>query len=596
MANKFGETSLDKDGYVVYRRKSTMAYREQDRYRQETRIMGYFKDLDFSEENELAMIETVSETLRVMAENERKKELALLESITGRKVSIEDEMDFVKNFNDLTTGARQYSEAVQKLQALLSENKDKSKKKKGSTLGSLFFSKFQKIFGDSVRRYIYGYITRRRERGIGEKELEEMTSRIYNEIFPSCLEKTMEELLTTDNMANDNEEYRRICEEIYTIFKSNELLRQMFIDTMRTAFDMNSIKKIITSHKSTLQKGEFSRKKGIGIKGGAWARKALEVKTRTNKKINVGDKFDDFLNALMNASMPQQVIIGNEGTIIHESRKFASDIKKMDGAEVFSMEIGVDREGLQELLQEYEDISSSSEDISGALNRFNELEEKLQKLTNTFVIYRSNVLQKINNIGKRGSFKAGSYNLSNLETIMLNNPNSGLNSFGRMNIHKFMRVVCNTIDGAILDNNRITVDFWLQSYVFESIASMLYNDWEQIGGEIRGETGANSIHIMTLNGTDIPISVFLFAASKAFYYLIEEGDLYKMTQTTITGRPKMLYPTPKSYEIGKDANGNPAPLVNEGWEKQREDALRKIKVEIRFYNNFKDFILKNLST
>ena len=66
MANKFGEMSLDNDGYVVYKRRSTMAYREADRYRQETRIMGYFKDLDFTDENEMAMIDTVSEAVNII--------------------------------------------------------------------------------------------------------------------------------------------------------------------------------------------------------------------------------------------------------------------------------------------------------------------------------------------------------------------------------------------------------------------------------------------------------------------------------------------------------------------------------------------------
>lgn len=595
MANKFGEMSLDNDGYVVYRRKSTMAYREADRYRQETRIMGYFKDLDFSEENEIAMIETVSQTLMTMAQNERAKELALLESITGKQVSIKDEMDFVKNFNDLTEGARQYSEAVQRLQEVLASNKD-NRKVKGPTPGSLFFSTFQRNFGTSVNHYIYGYITRRKERGIGQEDLEQMTNWIYDKIFPSCLEKTMEELLVGNGATDsENREFNEVYEKIFVIFKSNELLRQMFVDTMRTAFNMESIKKIITSHKGALQKGEFSRKKGVGIKGGAWARRALEVKTRTNKKISVGDKFDEFLEALTTASLPQQVIIGNNGTIVHENNKFTGDMKKMDGMEIFSMEVGINREELEGILQEFENISNNtSGQTYDALTKFNELNERLQRLTNTFVVYRSNILQKINNIGK-GSFNAGAYNLSDLEIIMQNNINSGLNSFGRMNIHKFMRVVCNTVDGAILDNNKFTVDFWLQSFVFESLASILFTDWERIGEELKSETGPNSIHIMTLNGVDIPISVFLFGAAEAFYDLIEEGGLSEMVRTNITKRPKILYPTPHSYEIGKGVNGEKQPLVNEAWEKQRIDAMNRIKIEIRFYKNFRDSILERLN-
>lgn len=595
MANKFGEMSLDNDGYVVYKRRSTMAYREADRYRQETRIMGYFKDLDFTDENEMAMIDTVSEALMTMAQNERAKELALLESITGNKVSVEDEVDFVRNFNNLTTGARQYSEAVQKLQTLLAKNKDGGKKANGPTPGSMFFSKFQKNFGDSVRRYIYGYITRRRDRGIGEAELDQMTNWIYDKIFPSCLEKTMEELLIGGDAAGEDGEYKSIYEEIYTIFKSNELLKQMFINTMKTAFNMDSIKRIITGHKATLQKGKFSRKKGVGIKGGAWARKALEVKTKTNKTVSVGDKFDDFINALMNASLPQEITLGKNGTLVHESRGFSNKLNKMNGAEIFSMEIGVRGEELQNILNEFEDISNNGpEGKQDTLNKLKELNEKLQKLTNTFVIYRSNVLQKINNIGKRGSFNAGSYSLPEFETIMLNNVTSGLNNFGRMNVHKFMRVICNTLEGAKLDDYKYVVDYWLQSFVFESIASMLFNDWEQIGGELKGEIGANSIHIMSLNGTDIPISVFLFSAAEAFYELIEEGTLFKMVRANVTERPELLYPTPYSYEIGKDVNGKAAPLVNEAWEKQRIDAFERIRIEVRFYINFRDFILKRL--
>lgn len=616
MANKFGENSLDKDGYVVYHRKSTMAYREQDRYRQETRIMGYFKDISSYDENtERRMIETVSNTLRIMAENERKKELALLQSITGKDISIQDEMDFIAHFNELTMGAKQYNNAVQRINIALKKGRKQGKGTDGlaPALGSLFLPKFQKVFGDAVNAYIYRYITNKMKKGIiEEKDLEEMENKISNEIFPSCIEKTMEQILTTNNLSkiedkfggkSSDEEYIKAYEEIYAVFKNNPYLRQLFIDTMKTTFNMDNIRKIITDHKKIIKEGKFSRKRGIGIKGGTWARKALNIKKSTNTKGQsvgvVGGKFYESFSTLVSASLPQEITLKNGGTIIREGRNFIGDMSKMDGAEILSMDIGVNEGELRQILEEYERIISSSENLTqthDALAEFNKFNEKLKNLSNTFIIYRSNKMYGIDNIGKQSGFTAGTYNLAHLEAIMESNANSGLNNFGRMNIHKFMRAVCNTVDGAILDKYTYVINDRLQSYVCESIASMLFDDWEQVGENIRSETGPKSIHIMALEGVDIPVSVFLFSAAEAFAELYLEDELDKIARAQIVGKPEILYPTPKSYEIGKGANGEEQPLVNEAWEKQRIDAMNRIKVEIRFYKNFKDSILKRLKT
>lgn len=610
MANKFGETSLDKDGYVVYRRKSTMAYREQDRHRQETRIMGYFGDISSIDKTERDMIDTVSQTLKSMAENEREKEIALLETMTGKKVSIKDEMDFVAHFNELTMGAKQYNNAVQRLKIALKNGRKEGKGTDGlaPALGSLFLPKFQTNFGHMVNDYIYRYVTNKNKRGgIGDKELDEMENKIVNDIFPKCVEKTIKEILTVNNKSGiedkfggkkTDEEYAKAYEEIYAVFRDNKFFRDIFLDSVKTTFNMDSLRKIITDHKNTIKEGKFSRKRGEGIKGGTWARKALNVKTTSNvngKSVgSVGGKFDEVFRMLISAALPQEVVLKNGSTVIRENRAFVGDMSKMDGAEIFSMDIGVDGNMLQDLLGEYEKVTSSSENLTETHNALIRLNERLQDLPNTFVVYRSNKMYGIDNISKGGGFTAGTYNLSHLESIMNSNANSGLNNFGRMNVHKFMRVICNTINGAVLDNNKFVVDYWLQSYICESIASMLFDDWEQIGEDIMNESGAKSIHIMALEGVDIPVSVFLYGAAESFEELIIEDELDKIAKAKITSRPEILYPDPKSYEIGKDANGNPAPLVNEAWEKQRNDALEKIKVEVHFYKNFKDSVLRRL--
>lgn len=610
MANKFGETSLDKDGYVVYKRTSTMAYREQDRYRQETRIMGYFSDISSIDETERDMILTVSQTLKTMAENEREKEIALLEMMTGKKVSVNDEMDFVAHFNELTMGAKQYNNAVQRLEIALRNGRKQGKGTDGlaPALGSLFLPKFQTNFGHMVNNYIYRYVTNKNKRGgIGDKELDEMENKIVNNIFPKCIEKTIEEILTVNNKSGTvdkfggketDEEYVKAYEEIYAVFKNNKFFRDIFLDSVKTTFNMDNIKKIITDHKDTIKEGKFSKKRKEGIKGGTWARKALNVKTANNIKGqsvgSVGGKFDEVFRMLISAALPQEITLENGNTAIRENRAFVGDMSKMDGAEIYSMDISVDGNMLQNLLNEYEKVASSSENLTETHNALIKLNEKLQDLPNTFVVYRSNKMYGIDNISKGGGFTAGTYNLSHLESIMNSNANSGLNKFGRMNVHKFMRVICNTINGAKLDNYKAVVDYWLQSYVCESIASMLFDDWERVGEDIKNESGAKSIHVMALEGVDIPVSTFLYSAAESFEQLILEDELDKIVKAKITSRPEMLYPDPKSYEIGEDINGKPAPLVNEAWEKQRNDALDKIKVEVHFYKNFRDSILRHL--
>ena len=81
-------------------------------------------------------------------------------------------------------------------------------------------------------------------------------------------------------------------------------------------------------------------------------------------------------------------------------------------------------------------------------------------------------------------------------------------------IENYINVAYNTGTGAYFSNKRAEVEENLKAGLMAAAAHLLFDDWVSIG-ETQGG-GASAIHVLQLEGLNLPLSVFLEASSSRY--------------------------------------------------------------------------------
>lgn len=589
-----GKNALDDKGYVVYTRTSTNKLWESARQKQESIIKNYYSAVNT--EPQQVDYQNVADYLRRMGDKERTKEAALIEQYTGLKVTSQTEaMEFIKDFNEFLIGKEQYRKAYERIQNALAN--EKIKQGKGTdglppAISSLFNSKFGEIFGKKISSYINRH----------QKDVIENTDKFVDDLiafvdkkYDEVLELTLKELLTYTTKEEDKFGTIEGYKELYELYTQNKYFKEIYHQSMRSALSLDGFNKAI---KDLVKKegGDTFFKKNVKKRREARGRTItnLGFKLEGRAGSRVRGIADEFIESLEDF----EVSIGTEGTKV--SFQLPGNMSKTDNM-VFILEGQVDTDEIYKEFMEMNknlDSAENLEKVNKEMKRY--WDEHLSKLGNGFIIFKSNKMYGIDNIQKDGGFIAGDYALGNFQNFA-----SSSELQKRLDITKFVKVVSNTIQGAILEGEIGPIETWLHTYVCECIAKLLLDDWEKIG-EDAAQTGPTAIHVLTLEGINIPISVYLYCLADALAKTVEDiekGDLVKIKLLP----SENLYPTVEDYykdgdvmventskNEAKRTSRPKVPNVAIAWNKQRNDALTKYKISVNFYKNFRKIVLDNL--
>lgn len=589
-----GKNALDDKGYVVYKRESTNVRWESARQKQEAIINSYYSAVNT--EPQQVDYQNVANYLRGMGDRERAKETALIEKYTGLKLTNQTQaMDFVKNFNELLIGKEQYRKAYERIQN--AKANEKIKKGKGTdglppAISSLFSSKFGEIFGQKIGRFINNH----KEDAINntDKFVDDLIA-FVDKKYDEVLELTLKELLTYTTQENDKYGTKEGYQELYELYTQNKYFKEIYHQSMRSAISLDGFKKAIKDL-TKKEGGEAFFKKNVKKRREARGRTITNMgfKLEGRAGARVRGIADEFIESLEDAS----VTLNDKGTKV--SFQLPGNMSKTDNM-VFILEGEVNTDEIFKDFMEMNknlDSAENLEKVNKEMKRY--WDEHLSKLGEGFIIFKSNKMYGIDNIQKDGGFIAGDYALGNFENFI---SNSELQQ--RLDIVKFVKVVSNTIEGAILEDEISPIETWLHTYVCECIAKLLLDDWEKIGEEA-GKTGPTAIHVLTLEGINVPMSVYLYCLADALSKTVEDiekGDLVKIKLLP----SENLYPKVEDYYTDSDvmventskneakrASRPKVPNVSIAWNKQRNDALTKYKISVNFYKNFKKIVLDNL--
>ena len=571
-----GQDALNRFGYVVYTRESKVDGKptrwEIARINQAMKIDNWYEAINTKPSNQQYM--DVGQYLIGLGEAERQKEIALMKSVLGEGFRTpEDEKALINQFNYAIVGKEQYEDALRRIDIGLN-GKDKGKGL-APAISSLFASKLNTIFGKNINELIRKELKNADTDEKIDAAIDRMEKSIV-EVFDKSVDQAFEQTLTYKNASGIEDKYGTLkgYEDLYELYKSNPVFKLIFKESIGKVFNIEKIKSVINREKI-----RNNKKNGKRMTGWSWANRALSIKSRTGP---IGGTVNETVNMLRD-SVPETVI-GKNG--VRTARQIISNKLKTDNLLIFQTEASIDTKVLDEMLAEMSNKMDATKNLVEAHKEMKKYWKKhLSKLNEGFVVFKSGKAYGLNNISEYGGFKGTEkFSLGNLKEL----PKSPKLS-DNIDINKFVMVVANTIQGAVLEKEYDNIREWLYIYITEAITSLMFDDWEQIGTVAKGQR-ANAIHVLTLNDINIPLSVFLIGAGEALIQAVNESkkstDFIRLT----VHRSKVLYPDKDSYEL--DAKGNP--LVGKAWNTQRDDALQNYSITINFYKNFNEAILEKI--
>lgn len=511
----------------------------------------------------------IGQKLIDLGNEERKKEVALIEQALGEKVDISTEFKVVHEFNKIISGKENYEQALKQIKLATENYDDKHMKQMAPVLSSLFLSKFQHRLGEAINNFIKKY---KEDLLMGDiTQWEEQ----YEYILDKAIDDSFKDLFTYQNKEAKADIFGS---EIQHLELLNEYLRQIgdsndniFTRMIRKKINVNNMKLLIQNRLVDIRKKISA---GKNMTGWTWAKDVVgHSKSRAGQ---LGGTVNELIQQLVQ-SMGLTFNGNNRVGEILEGEKL-----KTDNILIFSEETTIDIqkaiEGLQQELQQ-----NSKNLIESANTMSNYYESHLKNLKNSFIIYTSGKAYSLDTLGKSGGFTNDKDRALDQLPIILQ---QGPNALDRDKVEKFMTVVANTRGGAVLESSRGRVNEYLEETLFQSMAYLLFDDWVAIGGEA-GDN--NAIHAFTLDNVQIPLSVLLKAAGQA---MITTSNYKDWFSSKINYPKNLKYSSWREYPDKENLNsrGKVVKDVEGAWEEQRKEALDGFTFSTHFMKNFKDYI------
>lgn len=581
-----GKDALDDKGYVVYQRDSHNPRWKKARANQKQIIDSYYSTI--STKPTLDQYIQVGEFLMSLGEAEENKERRLIESVIGIEVDKDRGVkEFIEQFNQVLVGAKQYQDATTRLRIALDLG---DKAGLAPTISSLYVSRLNKILGERINNYIHQTMKDAKTPEEIDRAIDKMEEGIM-EVFEGAFEEALQDLLSYKNTTGETDRFGTGSgyPELLELFNSNPVFKNIYEQKIRKAFSDESIRNIIRQNREKI-------KKNTRTYGWSWSKKALSfTDARTGQ---IGGLVNEIFN-MLRGSIGDAVV--DEHGYHRTSRAITSNKVATDTITLFQKNTQINTEVLDEELFELSKKLDGTEVMAEAHEELMDYWNKyLSKLNDGFVVFQSAKAYRLTNIDKFKGFTNTTVSLNRLQTL----PRYG--SFKEIDINKLVMIIANTLDGAILSEDYGQIRQWLYMYICESIAYLLFDDWEKIGDEYdRG--GANSIHALLLDDINVPMSIFLKSAGSALMDTANEMQDATKFINIVVHRSKILYPNVEDYYNDEDIMiDNPStqeekrakrptiPSVLMAWNKQRTDTLQNYTITVKFYKNFNEEILNKI--
>ena len=503
---------------------------------------------------------SVGNRLIALGNAEFEKEKALLRS-AGIEINNETGIkEFIRHFNEVLMGKHQFSEALFRLDKALNDKKYKTKENRAPTIASFFTSYLLTALTERITAFING------NRGdLLKKDFSKYEQDLEN-IIDQSIDAAWENMLTKVEKSDNKEIYgdSKAWREIAEISKTFDGFGSYFKNMIKSKINFSNLKSLFENYTikiknkkhnnvSTILSGEG--KGGLNLKSG-------------KKSRSIGGSVEEFVMTIAN-----QLGSAAQSAASSGGRVISSEIALTDNVTLFSFETNINTEKIAQTIADgidsaYEDSTSLNNAYLSLKNYYNQY---LSKLDNTFIVYGSTKSYSLSD-----SFKHfGGTKSRKLRELPLVLEESGIGYSG--DIEKFIYKAYNTASGAIFEGERGEVEEQIKKALISSMASLLFDDWNTIGYQTGG---AQAIHVLQLEGIQLPLSVILKATGQAINSVEQNFESY--FKTTVNIVPSISYPEPVAATSLSE--------VEEYWQRQAEAAANQSTFTVSFLANFKSII------
>lgn len=561
-------------GYVVYKRKSASPAWETVRSRAEAEARSnLLTSLGSIESNFMSKAESIGKKLISLGNQEEKKEKNLIKKVLGKSdADLKDVKVFVEKFNEMLLGQKQFLLAKKRLDTAIKLGKDKKRKDMAPTVASFFVSYLEKAISDNLNKFI-NTIT-----------LDEITKwnknrlkQIIDHIIDISIDKAVEKMLNAENIVG-KEAYHGEWKELLQVYQTFSSLSESFKQMIRSKLNLDSIINILKKeeNRSSIKKNKQKKKGGKSVR--QLVKQSMKTSDNSLKARSIGGNVEEYIMQLIKLK-DMSVDIGEGKTLVKGGAVLSTEKSKTDSVTIFNLnkQLNIDTQKLAEAFVEETSSSTSLLDMSNKIDTF--YKNHLEHLDDVTLIYDSTKSYSMSDSFSKSGFHGGG------ERRLIDAPKilSQL-KFTQKKTRGFINAIFNSIDGAIFDSKQEDLIQAFKEQITGALAFLLFDDWSTIGNK---KNQPNAIHVFSLEGIEVPLSVLLKAVGKAIKQSSQETQ--KMFNVSVK-LPNQVIWKDEPINEGKLGKKIKTEDVMEEWERQKKEAQEKSTFSITFLRNFKTFI------
>lgn len=546
------------NGYVIYQRgaESKSPYWKSVYNKAKAEADGISSIQTGSRTNKLL---EAGQRLISLGQAEMNKEMALIEAATGMQMSSQEDVKlFIQRFNEVLMGKKQFEEAVFRLEDALTSPEVQYR---APTIASWFTSYLGEALNKNINTFIGRNVASLIDQNFSawEAELDAIIDKSINQAFKNMLTKMTE--VEGKELYGTSEAWK----EVYKASQSMDGFSDYFRDMIRSKIDFSKIKSLLQNDSIKVK-----NKSNRGVRKVIDSQQGLNLRSG-RKSRSIGGSVQEYIMSAVSALGDAASSASSTG-----SRVFSSDKMKTDNVTVFSFsqEINVEKmaSNIANQLNEAMNDASSLNDAAEIMRKF--YNQHLSQLNDSFIVYGSTKSYTLSDSFK-GFHGGGERKLSDAVAII---QQAGIGDSGA--VDNYIKAAYNTGEGAIFADKRDEIQEDLKIALMSAVAELLFDDWVSIGEVPRG--GAKAIHVLQLEGLQIPISVFLTAAGRAM--VSAANDMERLIKIRVKLPGKIIYEDPI-----QTAGGHMSEILSK-WNEQAQEAENDSIFSMEFLKNFKTII------
>ena len=580
MSNIFEATSFSR-GYIFYNKENGSFNPSEDNIWENLRIkeIAYGEDvlsyyLTDSQRQKIRIAKGV-DTLKKLGENEKQKEIALLQTINPNIDIPNGREEYVKIFNEIYRGKDEFIKIVNRLKNAIASTE-------GKLRAPSMIVNYPQYFASALRDNISKKIKNNIDLFLANDD------QLWSNLVQKSIEDGFAKLESAKETKNSaifgvGEDYAGLGQLInHNSFFKHLIESELQIDNVR-----KEIKKYIEENLQAARGilNEETKKKV--------RRKKLTI-SRVTESMGLTEgrvrSIGGLLDEVVEASLAQQGINKND-FLQSKSEVVKNRVNATDTFNIITENIEIDISPLLEELESSFNGNKQSE-IAISLRKFCDKWENPNSLDKYFLVSTSNKLYSMSHnhpFSKQANVSdlrevlksnftstgGGKYITGTIDTMFTNSESTT----------RLINLIYNTMKGAFLHEQKKEVIEGLKQILAMAAASLIFSDYYNVGEE--ASPGVNMIHLFDLDNVYIPLSVIIEGMAEAYdESSIEDPERYIRLSNFKTG--SILYPSGSEdrYHIDSGENKN----IREAFRKQRDDARRNAKFTINFVNNFREII------